>query len=185
MVAAFAVLPFALIGDDPPVRSFVVVSAVLNGLNLLPVGVLDGGRLARILGAPRWLGWLSVGPTVILSPALALLLAIAALPGFLLDAPHAAYPRTARVVAASGCILAAGMVGVAWTLAAPRRGRDRAFPTNRFRRCVVSRLGSRHVCQGGRDGARRCRRRSGRVPDRRSHARSVWAWRPRPGSSGP
>lgn len=92
---------------------FAQFSIWLNLLNLLPVGVLDGGRLARLAGVPTVIGALASAPVLIQHWWLALPLALAPLSDSVIKPPDDKHERRrVRRIAFGGGLLAAG-----WLLA--------------------------------------------------------------------
>lgn len=95
---------------SPWFHAFAVASTWVNLLNLLPVGALDGGRLARLIRIPAPAGWMMSAPVIaaITTPiGVGVFLAAAALGRF--DRPViAAHDRRAvRAIVVVG----AGLVG--------------------------------------------------------------------------
>lgn len=96
--------------SNPWFYAFAIVSIWVNLLNLLPVGALDGGRLARLIRLPAPAGWLLSAPAVaaIASPiGIGVFVAAAALGRF--DAPVIAVDdrRAVRVIVVCGTALVA------------------------------------------------------------------------------
>lgn len=116
-LAALAVAPMALFTDNPMATSFVAISALINGLNLLPVGILDGGHLARIVGLPRWTGWLVAVPALWIDLVLGIVLVVAALLGA--SADSRSYQGPARATAVGGWVLTAALLGALWITCVP------------------------------------------------------------------
>lgn len=92
--------------------TFVSLSVLVNALNLLPVGALDGGRLAGYVGTPAWLDWPLTACSFAISSVLGLTLVIA------VGLAHFAGPRSrsrsgrARRIAAFGWLSSALLVAV-------------------------------------------------------------------------
>ena len=102
---AYAV--FAAAGD-PRFAVFAVISLWLNALNLLPVGGLDGGRLAALAGLPRPFGLaLGAGAALVQPLALAVILPALAIGSAKPRAVPVGEARAVRRIATCGWLLAA------------------------------------------------------------------------------
>jgi membrane-associated protease RseP (regulator of RpoE activity) len=101
-----------LLTHNPDALWFARASATFNLLQLTPVGVLDGGRLARLAGLPTILCVLACIPAIVGNWWLALAIAPALLADRVIKPPDERHERVAvRQIALGGGLLAA-----AWLL---------------------------------------------------------------------
>lgn len=110
-------LAVTVLCDGPWTAAFVQVSIWLNLVNLLPVGALDGGRLARLVGLPRTVGWVIGAPAAVWNPLL-LTAIVAIVPAAALGdrqpARVAARDKSAvRTISGTGVLVAFGLLAAA------------------------------------------------------------------------
>lgn len=117
LAGALAAVAAAWASNSAWAGTFVHVSLLVNALNLLPVGALDGGRLARLAGLHPAVGWVIGAPAAMWNPWLL----TAIVPAALLDDRRplqiAAHDRLAvRRIALGGAFVSLTLLAIAYHL---------------------------------------------------------------------
>ncbi|MCP9491667.1 MAG: hypothetical protein MSC31_17610 [Solirubrobacteraceae bacterium MAG38_C4-C5] len=117
LAGALAAVSVAWASNSTWSETFVHVSLWVNVLNLLPVGALDGGRLARLAGLHPAVGWAVGAPAALWNPWLL----TAMIPAALLGDRHAAHiaereRHAVRRIALGGAFISLTLLAIAYRL---------------------------------------------------------------------